>query len=84
MREIVKRETIETSIAISRLRLVRESASVWASGERSGEGGVAPSGQFFIDSGWHEEPGLRCAIAVITARARSPRSRTTRRPWFQG
>ena len=40
MREIVKRETIETSIAISRLRLVRESASVWASGERLEEGGV--------------------------------------------
>jgi hypothetical protein len=84
VREIVKRETIETSIAISRLRLVCESASVWASGERLEEGGVVPSGQLFIDSSWHEEPGLRCAAVVLIARAQSPWPRTTRRPWLQG
>lgn len=51
MREIVKRETIETSIAAGRsasrwatcvacIRSVCESASVWALGERLEEGGA--------------------------------------------
>ena len=61
-----------------------ESASVWASGEKSEEGGVAPSGLLFIDSGSHEEPGLRCAAAVLLARAWLPWFRTTRRPRPQG
>ena len=50
----------------------RESASVWALGERSQEGGFVPSGQAFIDCGWHVEPGLRCASAVLRVRARIP------------
>ena len=72
MREIVKRETIETSIAFGSLSTrVRVSVSLGFRREVRGRWGW-PSGQPFIDSGWHEEPGLRCAAAVLTGRARSP------------
>lgn len=76
MREIVKRETIETSIVGGRSasrwgnpawrafgrRRVSVSLGSWR--EVRGRWGRA-SVQLFIDSGWHREPGLRCAAAVL-------------------
>ena len=91
MREIVKRETIETSIVGGRsaarwgnpacraLGRLRVSVSLGSRREVVGRW-VCPSGQAFIDYGWHAEPGLRCASAVLWVRARSSRIRTTRRP----
>ena len=77
MREIVKRETIETSIAVdcsashwaTCVACIRLGASQRQFGlpERGQRKMGLPSGTPFIDSGWHEEPGLRCAAAVLTA-----------------
>ena len=70
MREIVKRETIEISIAVGRSACGFNAGvhSGQASqhqfglrGERLEEGGVGFRGRVFIDSGWHVRAGLRRA-----------------------
>jgi hypothetical protein len=95
VREIVKRETIETSIAVGR------SAACWCQACATCIRLAASQHQF----GWLEKgkrkmgsalgstfyrrlptqaPGLRHAVAVIIGQDRSPDSRTTRRPRVQG